>query len=98
MVEPTTATTTLGMMSAMSEEYDDSRVRPSPKRAARAASPHAAVAGSTRDGWVTRSQNFASANGPDTSAPTRSGIWPKTMLTATPVRKPIITEWGTNRT
>ena len=28
---------------------------------------------------------------PSTCAPTRSGIWPKMMLSATPVRKPIIT-------
>ncbi len=34
---------------------------------------------------------------PVASTPHRSAICPNTMLTATPVRNPIITEWETNR-
>ena len=34
---------------------------------------------------------------PSASTPVKSGSWPKTMFAATPVRKPIITEWETKR-
>ena len=37
------------------------------------------------------------ATDPSAGAPVRSGIWPAMMLTETPLRKPIITEWLTNR-
>ena len=38
------------------------------------------------------SRPFVSELDPSASTPVRSGSWPKTMLAATPVRKPIITE------
>ena len=40
---------------------------------------------------------FARAKPPLALAPVRSGIWPKIMLAAIPVRKPIITEKETKR-
>ena len=48
-------------------------------------------------GWVRTSHAFWRATDPSASAPVRSGIWPAMMLTATPLRKPIITEWLTKR-
>ena len=44
-----------------------------------------------------RFQAFARAKSPDTSEPARSGSCPRTMLQATPVRKPIIRRCGANR-
>ena len=48
-------------------------------------------------GWIRTSQAFCTATDPSASAPVRSGICPAMMFTATPLRKPTITEWLTNR-
>ena len=48
-------------------------------------------------GWLMMLTALASGNAPCAGAPVRSEIWPHTMLTAMPVRKPIITEYETNR-
>ena len=59
--------------------------------------PAISEAGSMLPRSSSRCQALARAGLPETSEPTRSGSCPRTMLTATPVRKPIITECGTNR-
>ena len=50
-----------------------------------------------RAGSLMTSTAVASATEPLASAPVRSGIWPARMLTAIPVRKPVITECDTKR-
>ena len=62
-----------------------------------AARPTASDASWIEAGSVNTLNAFAIANRPSAGAPVRSGIWPATMLTATPVRNPIITECETNR-
>ncbi len=52
---------------------------------------------SIHDGFVSTFHALAIANRPSDGAPVRSGIWPHTMFTAIPVRKPIITESETKR-
>jgi hypothetical protein len=96
-MESTHKLSSVGITSAITAEKGASRVRPSPTNSASAATPASREASSIRDGCRTTSSAFSSARSPVALAPRRSGIWPKTMFTATPVRKPIITENETNR-
>ena len=48
-------------------------------------------------GWLSTLTALARGKAPCAGAPVRSAIWPHTMLTEIPVRKPIITEYETNR-
>ena len=67
---------------------DDARAR----RGRRAARPS-----SISPGWVSDVRRLARARSPPSAgAPVRSASWPKMMLTATPVRNPIITECERN--
>lgn len=94
---PSRIRTSVGSASASTAENVASRVRPTISRTASAPTPTASVAGSIRPGWTTMSSALASGNGPEAEAPSRSGSWPSRMLSATPVRKPVITECETKR-
>ncbi len=59
--------------------------------------PTRRLAVSIRDGWSRMSSARVSATSPWPSAPVRSLIWLRTMLAATPVRKPSMTERETKR-
>jgi len=50
-----------------------------------------------RLGWLSTSTALARGNDPWAGAPVRLAIWPQTMLTEIPARKPVITEYETNR-
>ena len=94
---PARAITRVGMTRANSELTTASRVRASRARMASAPSPASSEARSIRLGWVSTLTAFANGNAPWAGAPVRSAIWPHTMLTEIPVRKPVITEYETNR-
>ena len=93
---PASSTAALGTISATRDAYGPTLVRPRPPTITSAVAPAARVAVLTLSRLRRRSQAFVRARSPDTSTPRRSGSWPSTMLAATPVRKPIITECGTN--
>jgi hypothetical protein len=97
MSAPVMLMTTVGTASATTALNVASRVRPSRRMMARAPAPARTDAGSIRLGWVRTSHAFCRATDPSPSAPVRSGICPAMMFTATPLRKPIITEWLTKR-
>ena len=59
--------------------------------------PIASDGRSIRAGWRRTPNAFSAENDPSASAPARSGNCPNTMLTAMPVRNPVITECDTNR-
>jgi hypothetical protein len=59
---------------------------------ASAPSPVSSDAISILLGWMSMLRALASGNAPCDGAPVRSGICPHTMLTATPVKNPVITE------
>ena len=63
-----------------------------------AAPPMAAASQTTSPGCVITYQAFAAATPGGGVTPVRSGSWPSRMFTATPVRKPSITERETNLT
>ena len=87
----------VGITSATTVEYGESRVRPSTARITSADTPTSSDARLISPGCRIRSSALPIALLPLTSAPVRSPSWPQMMLTATPVRKPIITEIDTNR-
>ena len=64
---------------------------------ARAESPMQSVATSASPSMVSASIAFAALVEPSAETPSKSGIWPRMMLTAMPVRNPIITECDTKR-
>ena len=47
-------------------------------------------------GWISTLTALAKGKSPCVEAPVRPAIWPHKMLTETPVRNPIITEYETN--
>ncbi len=94
---PTRTTTTVGITRANSELSTANRVRASSVRIASAPSPVSKEARLIRPGWLSTSMALAKGKAPCAGAPVRSAIWPHTMLIAIPVRKPIITEYETNR-
>ena len=59
---------------------------------ASAPSPASSEARLIRAGWVSTLTALANGKSPCAGAPVRSAIWPHTMLTEIPVRKPVITE------
>ena len=94
---PARATTTVGITRANSELTTAKRVRASSARIASAPSPASSEGRLIRPGWVSTLTALANGDCPFAGAPVRSEIWPHTMLTEIPVRKPIITEYETNR-
>jgi len=97
LVLPRNATIAVGTTTATSEPNNANLVRANPNSSSSALIPTAAAAQLISPGWVRMYQAFWLATPPPASTPSRSGNWPKTMLTDTPVRKPSITERDTNR-
>ena len=97
LVLPRIAMTAVGTTTAISDPSSANLVRASPNNTSNALIPTAAAAQLMSPGGVAMYQAFWLATPPPVSTPSRSGSWPKTMLTDTPVRKPNITERDTNR-
>ena len=94
---PVTITAIVGMANATRAETLANRVRASTTSSPAAARPVASDGRLISPGLVSTSRALARAMDPDASTPVRSGIWPRTMFTATPARKPFITEYETKR-
>ena len=93
---PSSATAAVGTTSATIAPKVANGVRPMRSRMPMAPMPTTRDATWIAEGWVTTYSAFSIATLPSATAPARSGTWPATMFTATPVRKPIITECDTN--
>ena len=89
---PASTTTTVGTASATSALITRPGVHDITSKMASAPSPVSSEATSIRPGWMTTLRALASGNPPCAVVPVRSGICPQTMLTATPVKNPVITE------
>jgi hypothetical protein len=89
---PVMTTARVGMISAIKALIVFSRVLASPNRMTSAASPVSSAARLMVPGWAMTSNAFAMAFGPSGTTPVRSPSWPQMMFTATPVRKPVMTE------
>ena len=95
---PRTMTATLGRATATSEATIEMRVRPRPTSRRMARMPVIADGTLIRPGWSRTSSALVTFRPWSEDDPSRSGIWPSTMLTETPLRKPSITERETKRT
>ena len=89
---PAMTTTSVGMMSATRALTVFRRVLARPNRMPSAATPVSNDARLMLPGRVITSKAFAIAFGPSAATPLRSPSCPQMMFTATPVRKPVITE------
>ena len=94
---PVTTSTAVGTTSARSALNPPSVVRDAISNSASAPIPVRADAHSTAAGSVTTLNAFATAVSPCAGTPSNCGSWPRTMLAATPVRNPVITECDTKR-
>jgi hypothetical protein len=63
---------------------------------ASALNPVSSAARSMALGWRSTLRALASGKSPCAGAPVSPATWLHTMLTAIPVRNPVITEWETN--
>ena len=94
---PTSRTSAVGTIRATSEANSDNGVRETNVRMSSAPRPASKDAGLISLGFVRTFQAFSMATEPCDGAPVSDGIWLSTMLTATPDRKPSITDCETNR-
>ena len=94
---PVTTSTAVGTTSARSAPNPPSVVRVAISNSASAAMPVKADAHSIAPRSVTTLNAFATAVSPCAGTPSNCGSWPRTMLAATPVRNPVITECETKR-
>ena len=93
---PASTTTSVGITKAMSGLTTASRVNDSTTRMASAHNPVSSAARSMAPGWTRTLRALASGKSPCAGAPVRLATWLHTILTAIPVRNPVITEWETN--
>ena len=94
---PMTSRIAVGTTRAMSAAYGPSFVGLSQAMIASAASPATSVGRYHSPGCNTTSSAFSAANDPSPDTPVRSANCENRMFTATPVRKPVMTDCDTNR-
>jgi len=97
LVLPRSVTIAVGTTTATSDPNKANLVRANPNSTSNALIPTATAAQLMSPGWVAMYQAFWLATPPLAFTPSRSGNWPMTMFTDTPVRNPSITERDTNR-